>query len=138
MPKNKAKSKPKCPDTPCRCVGRRPSSCPQFWVIESGTDDMSEGTLTSHGPFDSQEQAEEWIKETSADDWIRSCGCLREGDREEWGEEYFVVQVVRSVRPVPPESVKMTLIDTANADVDLPDTAAQDSASKSNNPAVSG
>jgi hypothetical protein len=83
-------------------------------VIDSGTDGMSEGTLTSHGPFDSQEQAEEWIKETSADDWIRSCGCLREGDREEWGDEYFVVQVVRSVRPVPPESVKMTLIDTAN------------------------
>ena len=30
------------------------------------------------------------------------------------------------------------LISSANADVDLPDTAAQDSASKSNNPAVSG
>ena len=29
-------------------------------------------------------------------------------------------------------------ISPANADVDLPDTAAQDSASKSNNPAVSG
>jgi hypothetical protein len=27
MPKNEAKSKPKCPDTPCRCGGRRPSSC---------------------------------------------------------------------------------------------------------------
>ncbi len=113
MPKNKSKSKPKSPDTPCRCGGRRPSSCSQFWVIDTGTEGM-EGTLTSYGPFDSQERAEEWIKETSADDWVGSCGCLRTGDREDWGDEYFITQVVRSVRPVPPESVKMTLIDTAN------------------------
>ena len=89
-----------------------PSS--QFWVIDTGTAGMSANTLQAHGPFHTQERAEQWIKDTSADFWLESCGCLRTGDPEKWGDEHIIVQVVRKVKPVPPSSVVMTLVDTEN------------------------
>lgn len=89
----------------------------QFWVLDTGTQGESAGTIQAHGPYHTQERAEQWIKETSADDWIGSCGCLRTGGApEEWGDEYIIVKVVRSVRPVPPSCVEMTLLDTENSD----------------------
>lgn len=75
---------------------------------------MSSGTIAAHGPFHSQSRAEEWLKDTSASDWLESCGCLRSGEPDTWGDEYHIVQVVRSVKPVPPSRVEMTLVDTAN------------------------
>ena len=98
----------------------------QFWVLDTGTQGESEGTIQAHGPYHTQERAERWIKKTSAADWISSCGCLRTGGApEEWGDEYIIVQVVRSVRPVPPSCVEMTLVDTENAqDVPTASTAA--------------
>ena len=88
----------------------------QWWVIDTGTGGMSEVTFQAHGPFMSQGYAEQWIKNTSAEDWISSCGCLRTGGKpEDWGDEYIIVQVVRSVRPVPPSNVEMTLVDVEEA-----------------------
>ena len=87
----------------------------QFWVLDTGTQGMSSGTLQAHGPYSTQASAEQWIKDTSANDWLESCGCLPTGDSEKWGDEYHIVQVVRSVRPVPPSCVEMTLLDTENA-----------------------
>lgn len=88
----------------------------QIWVLDTGTRGMSEGTIQAHGPYHTQERAEQWIKATSAADWIGSCGCLRTGGPpEDWGDEYIIVQVVRSVRPVPPSCVQMTLVDTEYA-----------------------
>ena len=50
-----------------------------------------------------------------------------------------VVEVARMNLPKPHPTVERIADKySANANVDLPDTAAQDSASKSNNPAVSG
>lgn len=93
-----------------------PVPCSQFWVLDTGTAGMSESTIQAHGPYHTQERAERWIKETSAADWIGSYGCLRTGGApEKWGDEYIIVQVVRSVRPVPPNFVEMTLLDTENA-----------------------
>lgn len=87
----------------------------QFWVLDTGTQGELVGTIQAHGPYHTQKRAEQWIKETSADDWIGSCGCLRTGGApEDWGDEYIIVQVVRSVRPVPPSCVEMTLLDTEN------------------------
>jgi hypothetical protein len=83
-------------------------------VLDAGTEGMSTGTLHAHGPFHTQDRAEQWIKDTSANDWLESCGCLRTGDPEKWGDEHIVVQVVRKVKPVPPSSVVMTLVDTEN------------------------
>lgn len=92
-----------------------PVSGSQFWVLDTGTEGESVGTIQAHGPYHTQERAEQWIKETSADDWIGSCGCLRTGGApQDWGDEYIIVQVVRSVRPVPPSCVEMTLLDTEN------------------------
>ena len=51
----------------------------QFWVLDTGTAGMSEGTIQAHGPYHTQERTEQWIKETSAEDWLGSCGCLRTG-----------------------------------------------------------
>lgn len=93
----------------------------QFWVLDTGTVGESQGTIQAHGPYHTQERAEQWIKETSADDWIGSCGCLRTGGApEDWGDEYIIVQVVRSVRPVPPSCVEMTLMDTENKEAHQP------------------
>ena len=90
----------------------------QFWVIDTGTEGQSSGTIQAHGPYHTQARAEQWIKETSAEDWIGSCGCLRTGGApEHWGAEYIIVQVVRRVRPVPPARVEMTLMDTENAEL---------------------
>jgi len=87
----------------------------QFWLLDTGTQGKSAGTIQAHGPYHTQERAERWIKETSAEDWIGSCGCLRTGGAlQDWGDEYLIVQVVRRVRPVPPSSIKMTLMDTEN------------------------
>lgn len=91
-------------------------AAPEFWALDTGTSGMSEGTIQAHGPYHTQEQAEQWIKETSAADWVGSCGCLRRDVQpEDWGDEYIIVQVVRRVRPVPPSCVEMTLLDTENA-----------------------
>jgi hypothetical protein len=80
----------------------------------NGTEGSSASTLQAHGPFHTQDRAEQWIKDTSADFWLESCGCLRTGDPEKWGDEHIIVQVVRKVKPVPPSSVVMTLVDTEN------------------------
>jgi hypothetical protein len=88
----------------------------QFWVLDTGTQGQSSGTIQAHGPYQTQGRAEQWIKETSAADWVGSCGCLRtRGALQDWGDEYIIAQVVRSVRPVPPSCVEMTLLDTENA-----------------------
>lgn len=42
------------------------------------------------------------------------CGCLRTGDPNEWGSTFIVVKTIRTVKPVPPTMVEMTLVDTAN------------------------
>lgn len=89
----------------------------QFWVLDTGTEGSSASTLQAHGPFHTQDRAEQWIKDTSADFWMESCGCLRTGDPEKWGDEHIIVQVVRKVKPVPPSSVVMTLVDTENVEV---------------------
>lgn len=100
-----------------------PVPCSQFWVLDTGTPGQSEGTIQAHGPYHTQERAEQWIKETSAADWMSSCGCLRiGGPPEDWGDEYIIVQVVRSVRPVPPSCVEMTLMDTENAELTHPES----------------
>lgn len=105
-----------------------PVPCSQFWVLDTGTSGMSEGTIQAHGPYHTQERAEQWIKESSAADWLGSCGCLRTGGApEDWGDEYIIVQVVRRVRPVPPSCVEMTLLDTENAIAQAPKPAPQDS-----------
>jgi hypothetical protein len=115
MKTNKASSKKQA------TAGRKPRrlapvSGSQFWVLDTGTAGESEGTIQAHGPYHTQERAEQWIKETSAEDWIGSCGCLRTGGApQDWGDEYIIVQVVRSVRPVPPSCVEMTLMDTENS-----------------------
>lgn len=87
---------------------------PQFYVVldpsvQSNT--SAEQTLQATGPFKSQEQAETWITESSGDDWLNCCGCLRDGPAEAWGSTHIITQVVRRVRPVPPSSVKMVLMD---------------------------
>lgn len=93
-----------------------PVPCSQFWVLDTGIEGQSTGTIQAHGPYHTQERAEQWIKETSAEDWVSSCGCLRTGGPpEEWGDEYIIVRVVRCVRPAPPVRVEMTLLDTENA-----------------------
>jgi hypothetical protein len=105
--------KPARKNQPPRCKPSTPAS--QWWVLDTGIEGMSERTIQAHGPYPTQNSAEQWIKDTSAEDWISSCGCLRTGGKPEcWGDEYIIVQVVRSVRPVPPTSVEMTLVDTAN------------------------
>lgn len=114
MKKKPAKSKPKASIRQKAKGCRRPSSCSQFWVLDTGTAGMSSGTIAAHGPFHSQDRAEEWLKDISASDWLESCGCLRSGEPEAWGDEYHIVQVIRSVRPIPPSAVEMTLVDTAN------------------------
>jgi len=86
----------------------------QFWVLDTGMEGMSAGTLQAHGPYPTQGSAEQWIKDTAANDWLESCGCLRTGDPQNWGDEHIIVQVVRRVKPVPPTSVEMTLVDTEN------------------------
>jgi len=86
----------------------------EFFVIDTGLEGHSDGTLQAHGPFPSQARAEHWIKTTAAADWINSCGCLRDGPRKEWGDDYHIVQVVRTVRPVPPTDIRMTLVDTSS------------------------
>ena len=84
----------------------------EFWVLDTGTEGCHSGTITAHGPFKSQKEAEKWLKEISASDWIGSCGCLRiDGEPEKWGDKYLITQVVRKVRPVPPNTVKMMLMD---------------------------
>jgi len=83
----------------------------EFWVLDTAIEGSSKGTLEARGPFRSQAQAEQWIKETSASDWVGSCGCLRTGAPEKWGDVYVIAQAVRKVRPVPPTSVAMALVD---------------------------
>jgi hypothetical protein len=112
------KRKPK--HTTGRHVACQQRPCSQFWVIDTAITGSSEGTLQASGPFHSQARAEQWIKETATNDWLGSCGCLRHGAPEDWGSEHIIAQVVRSVKPVPPSSVKMTLVDTANALHELP------------------
>jgi len=108
MKKKQTKIRPKAP-----AVGvQRP--CSQFWVIDTGCEGVSSGTLEAHGPFCSQSHAESYILNISEQDWLTSCGCLREGNPLEWGDTYIIVREVRSVKPVPPSSVEMTLVDTAN------------------------
>jgi hypothetical protein len=85
---------------------------PQFWVLDTSIKGHSERTLQAHGPFTSQTEAEQWLKDTSADDWLSSCGCLRTGDPQTWGDEYLIVQVVRKVKPVPPTKIEMKLEET--------------------------
>ncbi len=84
----------------------------QFWILDTGTAGMSAGTLQAHGPYPTQVGAEQWLKDTSAEDWLSSCGCLRTGDPQAWGDEYIIVQVVRKVKPVPPTKIKMKLEET--------------------------
>lgn len=55
----------------------------------------------------------------------------------EMGDEYFVARLTREQLIAWSEELR-ALADTQNVPVDLPDTAAQDSASKSKSPAVSG
>ena len=94
----------------------KPTPDPQWWVLDTGMEGTSKGTIQGHGPYPTQDSAEQWIKDTSAEDWISSCGCLRTGGKpEDWGDEYIIVQVVRSVRPVPPSNVEMTLVDVEEA-----------------------
>lgn len=114
MKKQPVKPKKKTSIRPAAKGCRRPSSCSQFWVLDTAISGMSEGTYQASGPFHSQAKAEQWVKNTSASDWLESCGCLRSGAPEEWGSEHIIVKVVRSVKPVPPSSVEMTLVDTAN------------------------
>lgn len=81
----------------------------QYWILDTGTCGLSSGTLTASGPHVSQAAAEKWIRDTSASDWMESCGCLRQGEPETWGDAYIIVKEVRRVKPVPPVSVKMIL-----------------------------
>lgn len=105
--------KPAHKNQPTKC--KPPAPAPQWWVLDTGSEGMSEHTLEAHGPFVSQGSAEQWIKDTSAEDWLSSCGCLRTGGKpEDWGDEYIIVRVMRRVRPVPPSNVEMTLRDTAS------------------------
>jgi len=87
------------------------TSSAEFWVLDTGIQGMSSGTIQARGPFSSQHAAEQWIADSSAEDWIESCGCLRTGEPENWGDVHTIVQVVRKVRPVPPSHVQMTLVD---------------------------
>ena len=87
-------------------------SKPEFWVIDTGIEGTTSGTLQAHGPYPTQVSAEQWLKDTSADDWLSSCGCLRTGDPQTWGDEYLIVQVVRKVKPVPPTKIEMKLEET--------------------------
>ena len=95
-----------------------PKSKRPFWVCDVDTEGMSQGTLSAVGPFESRAAAETWICESSANDWVTSCGCLRRGDPATWGSEHIILQEVRRVVPVPPDTASMTLRDvTANAKV---------------------
>jgi len=84
---------------------------PQFWVIDTGLGGNTVGTYQALGPFKSKQEAEEHISTDSSQDWLESCGCLRSGDRESWGDTYIILEAVRTVIPVPPASVKMELQD---------------------------
>jgi hypothetical protein len=84
---------------------------PQFWVIDTGIDGNTFGTYQALGPFKSKQEAEEHISTDSSQDWLESCGCLRSGDRESWGDTYIILMAVRAVIPMPPASVKMELQD---------------------------
>jgi len=84
----------------------------EFWVLDTGIQGMSFGTIQASGPFSSQHAAEQWVAESSAEDWIESCGCLRTGEPKDWGDVHIIVQVARKVKPVPPSRVQMTLVDT--------------------------
>lgn len=101
--------------------GHAPSAIvpPAFWVIDTCMEGQSEDTSEARGPFTSQQEAEENIKRLSSGDWLTCCGCLREGDPQEWGSVHLIVQEVRRVRPVPPTHVVMTLRDEPNGK-DLP------------------
>ena len=117
MKKKQTKIRPKAP-----AVGVH-RHCSQFWVIDTAISGNTVGTFQASGPFHSQARAEQWIKDTSASDWLEACGCLRSGAPEEWGSEHIIVQVVRSVKPVPPSSVEMTLMDTANSALSKPSSS---------------
>ena len=83
-----------------------------FWVIDTEMEGYSEGTYSVMGPFVSQKHAEDFITNIAAQDWLTSCGCLRQPDsRETWGSHHIIVQEVRHVRPLPPATVAMTLED---------------------------
>jgi hypothetical protein len=89
----------------------------QFWVFDTQMVGQSKGTFSAMGPFDSQAHAEAFIVNMAAQDWINSCGCLREGNKEEWGSDHIIVKEVRYVRPVPPDTVEMTLQDIPRPEV---------------------
>lgn len=101
MTKKKNTSKPK---RPARDQNQAP-----FWVLDTCMEGLSEETLSAVGPFGSVAHAEAFILNTSAQDWLTSCGCLRSGDPQTWGREHLIVKVVRRVVPVPPDHVEMTL-----------------------------
>lgn len=109
------KTPPKKPATKGQKPRRlAPVPCSQFWVLDAESEATTAGTIEAHGPFCSHHHAECYIRNISAQDWITMCGCLRTGDPNEWGSTFIVVKTIRTVKPVPPTMVEMTLVDTAN------------------------
>lgn len=97
-----------------------------FFVLETNDTKIGGNTPRAFeevtGPFQTKELAEEWLKASSGDTWLSSCGCLRTGDPESWGSTYIIVEAVRVVKPIPPASVVVDLEDvqySGNLNVDI-------------------
>lgn len=89
----------------------------QFWVIDTDTPGMSQGTFTAIGPFQTQAKAESYIIEDTKSVWEDSCTCLTSDKSKKWQKPSHIVQVIRTVEPE--ITANVVLVDTAN----VPDQA---------------
>jgi|GEM_PF-4993176 len=80
----------------------------KYWIAIEGE--------KAEGPFKSIAAAEQWIIEDASHTWLTSCGCLRDGDPETWGNEHVILEEVCCVRPVPPDKITMRLERITNND----------------------
>jgi len=71
----------------------------QFWVIDTDTPGMSEGTYTATGPYPTQAAAEKAIREDIAEIWKDSCTCLTADKSKKWQKPLHIVEVRRTVTP---------------------------------------